>query len=119
VRLADLQCRFRPRSPGIGSSADVALGVCLHKLATPPESEPLPTTRGGSLSSGTTRRPALERRDVFRYRLHAADGDDLGEAAYAMMIHPGEEIHLEANRSSAWSTSSRSRKKTTRRSSGC
>ena len=32
--------------------------------------------------------------DVFRYRLHSLDGDDLGEATYAMMIKPGEEIHL-------------------------
>ena len=32
--------------------------------------------------------------DVFRYRLHSPDGDDLGEATYAMMIKPGEEIHL-------------------------
>jgi hypothetical protein len=31
---------------------------------------------------------------VFRCRLHTADGDDLGEATYAMMIKPGEEIHL-------------------------
>jgi hypothetical protein len=31
---------------------------------------------------------------VFRYRLHSPDGDDLGEATYAMMIKPGEEIHL-------------------------
>jgi hypothetical protein len=31
---------------------------------------------------------------MFRYRLHSPDGDDLGEATYAMMIHPGEEIHL-------------------------
>jgi hypothetical protein len=29
---------------------------------------------------------------VFRYRLHSPDGDDLGEAPYAMMIQPGEEI---------------------------
>jgi hypothetical protein len=29
---------------------------------------------------------------VFRYRLHSPDGDDLGEAAYAEMIYPGEEI---------------------------
>jgi hypothetical protein len=29
---------------------------------------------------------------VFRYRLHAADGDDLGEATYAVMIKPDEEI---------------------------
>jgi hypothetical protein len=34
--------------------------------------------------------------DVFRYRLHSPDGDDLGEATYAMMIKPGEEIHLGA-----------------------
>jgi len=31
--------------------------------------------------------------DVFRYRLHSPDGDDLGEATYAVMIKPGEEIH--------------------------
>jgi hypothetical protein len=35
---------------------------------------------------------------VFRYRLHSPDGDDLGEATYAMMIKPGEEIHLGAGR---------------------
>jgi hypothetical protein len=29
---------------------------------------------------------------MFRYRLHSPDGDDLGEAAYAVMIKPGEEI---------------------------
>jgi hypothetical protein len=33
---------------------------------------------------------------VFRYRLHSPDGDDLGEATYAMMIKPGEEILLGA-----------------------
>jgi hypothetical protein len=30
--------------------------------------------------------------DVFRYRLHSPDGDDLGEAIYAVMIKPDEEI---------------------------
>jgi hypothetical protein len=30
---------------------------------------------------------------MFRYRLHAPDGDDLGEATYAQMIKRGEEIH--------------------------
>jgi hypothetical protein len=29
---------------------------------------------------------------VFRYRLHSPDRDDLGEATYAIMIKPGEEI---------------------------
>jgi hypothetical protein len=29
---------------------------------------------------------------VFRYRLHSPDGDDLGEATYAQMIQPDEEI---------------------------
>ncbi len=33
---------------------------------------------------------------MFRYRLHSPDGDDLGEATYAQMIHPGDEIHLGA-----------------------
>jgi hypothetical protein len=31
--------------------------------------------------------------DVFRYKLHSPDGDDFGEATYAVMIKPGEEIH--------------------------
>ena len=35
---------------------------------------------------------------MFRYRLHSPDGDDLGEATYAVMIKPGEEIHLGAGR---------------------
>jgi hypothetical protein len=29
---------------------------------------------------------------MFTYRLHSPDGDDLGEATYAMMIKPAEEI---------------------------
>ncbi len=33
---------------------------------------------------------------MFRYRLHSPEGDDLGEATYAVMIKPGEEIHLGA-----------------------
>jgi hypothetical protein len=33
---------------------------------------------------------------MFRYRLHSPDGDDLGEATYAQMIKPGEQIHLGA-----------------------
>ena len=31
--------------------------------------------------------------EIFSYRLQSPDGDDLGEATYAMMIKPGEEIH--------------------------
>jgi hypothetical protein len=34
---------------------------------------------------------------MFRYRLHTADGDDIGEATYAQMIHPGEEIIANSN----------------------
>jgi hypothetical protein len=34
---------------------------------------------------------------VFRYRLHSPDGDDLGEATYAQMIHLGEEIIAGSN----------------------
>jgi hypothetical protein len=30
---------------------------------------------------------------MFRYRMHSLDGDDLGEAVYAVLIRPGEEIH--------------------------
>src|SRR6476660_6407755 len=41
---------------------------------------------------GSPSRPAPDGGDVFRYRLHSPDGDDLGEATYAMMIKPGEEI---------------------------
>jgi hypothetical protein len=33
---------------------------------------------------------------VFRYRLNLPGGDNLGEAPYAMMIKPGEEIRLGA-----------------------
>ena len=33
---------------------------------------------------------------MFRYRLHSPDGDDLGEATYAMQIKPGDEIHIGA-----------------------
>ena len=29
---------------------------------------------------------------MFRYRLHLADGSDAGEACYAVMITPGEDI---------------------------
>src|SRR5439155_20464579 len=30
---------------------------------------------------------------VFTYRLHSPDADDLGEATYAVMTKPGEEVH--------------------------
>ena len=33
---------------------------------------------------------------MFRYRPHSPDGDDLGEATYAMMIKLGEEVLLGA-----------------------
>lgn len=33
---------------------------------------------------------------MFTYRLHLEDGSDAGEATYAQMIHPGDEIHLGA-----------------------
>ena len=29
---------------------------------------------------------------MFRYRLYTPDGDEIGEATYAQMIHAGEEI---------------------------
>lgn len=31
---------------------------------------------------------------MFRYKLYTPDGDEIGEATYAMMIQPGEEIHV-------------------------
>jgi hypothetical protein len=34
---------------------------------------------------------------VSSYRLHSPDGDDLGEATYAMMIKPGEELIADKN----------------------
>jgi hypothetical protein len=34
---------------------------------------------------------------MFRYRLHSPDGDDLGEATYAVMIKPDEEIIAGSN----------------------
>jgi hypothetical protein len=30
--------------------------------------------------------------EVFRYRLHTVDGDDIGDAVYTMEIKPGEQI---------------------------
>jgi len=33
---------------------------------------------------------------MFTYRLHLEDGSDAGEAVYAQMIRPGDEIHLGA-----------------------
>ena len=56
---------------------------------------------------------------MFRYKLHSPDGDDLGEATYAMMIKPGEEIVAGKTSTSASSTWSRSRRTTSRRSSDC
>jgi hypothetical protein len=35
---------------------------------------------------------------MFRYRLHLEDGRDAGEATYAVVIKPGDEIHLGAGR---------------------
>jgi hypothetical protein len=35
---------------------------------------------------------------MFRYRLHLEDGSDVGEATYAQMIYPGEEIIAGSNR---------------------
>ena len=35
---------------------------------------------------------------MFRYRLYTPDGDELGEATYAQMIHLGEEIHVDAGK---------------------
>jgi hypothetical protein len=35
---------------------------------------------------------------VFRYRLHSAEGDDLGEATYAMTIGLDELIHFDGTR---------------------
>ena len=57
---------------------------------------------------------------MFRYRLHAPDGDDLGEATHAVMIKPGEEIHL-AWRPGAFasSMSSPSGRRPSRHSWGC
>jgi hypothetical protein len=57
---------------------------------------------------------------MFRYRLQTPDGDDLGEATHAVMIKPGEEIHL-AWRPGAFasSMSSLSGRRTSRRSWGC
>jgi hypothetical protein len=35
---------------------------------------------------------------MFTYRLHLADGSDAGEATYAVMIKPGEFVHLGGGR---------------------
>src|SRR3954453_15066515 len=44
-------------------------------------------------SLGMPSGPGSEGR-MFRYRLHSPDGDDLGEATYAVVIKPGEEIFV-------------------------
>ena len=33
---------------------------------------------------------------MFRYRLHTADGDDLGDSTYAVIIKVGDEVHVGA-----------------------
>jgi hypothetical protein len=48
-----------------------------------------PSSHSTSLRS--PRRPPKEEH-VFTYRLHALDGNDLGEATYAVLIRPGDEI---------------------------
>jgi hypothetical protein len=56
---------------------------------------------------------------MFRYRLHSPDGDDLGEATYAQMIHAGDEIHFGGgNRFRVLAVVPFDRR-TSRRSSGC
>ena len=45
----------------------------------------------------SARRPTPERRRRVRYRLRSPDGDDIGEATYAMMIKRGEEIIAGSN----------------------
>ena len=35
---------------------------------------------------------------MFRYRLYTPDGDELGEATYAMTIKLDEEIHIDGGR---------------------
>jgi hypothetical protein len=35
---------------------------------------------------------------MFKYRLHLADGDEVGEATYAQMIHPGDELFFGGGR---------------------
>jgi hypothetical protein len=35
---------------------------------------------------------------VLRYRLYTEDGDELGEATYAVWIKPGEMIHVGAGK---------------------
>lgn len=56
---------------------------------------------------------------MFRYRLHSSDGDDLGEATYAQMIRPGEEVYVNGARSSASWPWCRSGKRTSRPSWAC
>ena len=35
---------------------------------------------------------------MFRYRLYTRDGDEIGEAQYAEIVRPGDEIIAEQNR---------------------
>ena len=56
---------------------------------------------------------------MLTYRLHLEDGSDIGEASYPSMVKPGEELFFGGGAGSACSTSFRSRRRTSRRSSGC
>jgi hypothetical protein len=65
-----------------------------------PESPLRPMVALASSLIGASRavRPARTGGEMFRYRLQSPDGDDLGEATYAQMIHAGEEIHIDGGR---------------------
>jgi len=56
---------------------------------------------------------------MFRYRFHSPDGDDLGEATYAMMIKPGDEIHANGGERLRVLAVVPLTRRTSRRSSGC
>ena len=50
-----------------------------------------PTDRGLLIGAGTQSGPASEE-VMFSYRLHLMDGSDAGEATFAEVIRPGDEI---------------------------
>lgn len=124
---------MRPTHPRPGWPEPQRHRMLRHSMSTPLPSThhwiPASSTASSASAAGLSaidrqgrlarRARAPDRRRIFRYRLHSPDGDDLGEATYAKMIKPCEEITPAATNTPAWSTWLRSRRRTNRRSSGC
>jgi hypothetical protein len=76
----------------VGLYLAIAIGVVVSGWFTGPGGSTGAATRRGD-SVGVPSGPG-NGGIVFRYRLHSPDGDDLGEATYAVVVKPGEEIFV-------------------------